>query len=459
MDNAAAVALQRVLAEFGEGVAHEPARLRSFLLDEAPQCKREIAALMQALEEGIPADLRRVQSGVPHHMVLTQLAQRLASERAITADAARWAVSAWSVALGFDPAEGGHDTPTPEPRPNPNPNPQPNPNPNPTPVPRPFAALLAAWQALSVKGRAIGAAGVLVVLAAIGWGFSQNQPRLEINKIELSEKFVADGKKRDVYADFTARNVVLKAAEIRFVRGDGNWGGQSWTNNLSADVTAKGRASIGLISYSATRPMKSTFEFVLITQDGKRSAPFEYTFDIEPAPFAPPVITSISTPPDIHVGTPYSISINFEDADGDVAKIERRVIETSAKWSQDVNVQDVPSVMGKKSGTAAYLFNAPTVPFTSTLEFVLIDSHGLRSAPKRMFLNVTPAPAAPQVQPANRTNPFIPSYRTEPQQAPQQQPPQQAPQQLPQRGINCVPPSGLSPADKLTWLRRNCLRF
>ena len=455
MDNAAAAALQRVIAEFGDELVHEPARLRSFLLDEAPQCKREIAALMQALEEGIPADLRRVQSGVPHHMVLTQLAQRLASERAITAEAARWAVSAWAVALGFeavdssdggsnDGGDGGADHVRDDPPKRDDPMP-------PRPWPRPVAALLAAWQALSLKGRAIASAGVLVVLAAIGWGMSAQQPRLEINRIELAEKFVADGKKRDIYADFSARNVVVKAAEIRFVRGDGNWGAQSWTNNLNADVTTKGRASIGVISYSATRAMKSTFEFVLITQDGKRSAPFEYTFDIEAAPFAPPVITSISVPPAIHVGTEYSVAIGYEDADGDVAKIERRVIESSAKWPQEIGTQDLPTAMGKKSGNAAYLFGAPTIPFTSTVEFTLIDSHGLRSAPRRVFLNITPAPAVTPTLPNLKPNPWTPGVLPQPQ--PQPQP------QAPQRQLNCVPPANLSAADKVTWLRRNCLRF
>jgi hypothetical protein len=65
-----------------------------------------------AAHEGIPRDLLHPQPGMPVELWLPQLVQRLEDTRAISAEAARWAVAAWAEALGVTlPDLGASDRP------------------------------------------------------------------------------------------------------------------------------------------------------------------------------------------------------------------------------------------------------------------------------------------------------------------------------------------------------------
>lgn len=59
-----------------------------------------MAALVSAVEEGIPDELARGAGRQPLATLTSQLADRLARNHALDPTAARWAVSAWSDALG-----------------------------------------------------------------------------------------------------------------------------------------------------------------------------------------------------------------------------------------------------------------------------------------------------------------------------------------------------------------------
>jgi hypothetical protein len=487
VNDSAALALARLLGQYGQGLAAEPTRLRSLLQDECPEAKRQIAALMQAIEEGIPDDLRRVHSGEPVQSVASRLAKRLSDNRALAREAAEWAVGAWANALGIKLQAAAEPTPVaradewasadeePVSRRGPE---QPRDlerdregangsarghdtirKTEPNPVASVLSALAARWRGLSSTVQKAVGGGAAAVVAIVGWVSLSGSP-LAITRIDMTETFVGDGKRREVQMEFSARGAALRSVDIRFVRGDGNWNPASWSVNLPADAAAKGRATLGTMSFNSQRPASATFEYVLVTADGRRSAPFEKTFEIQPAPSTPPRITSINLPGPIYVGRDFTANIAFEDPDGDVAKVERRVVESTSAWAQDLFTQDAVGTQGKKAGTTTYTFQAPKVPFKSTVEFVLIDARGSRSEPRRVALEVLPAPAANTTQQSGSAAAAV--VRGDPRQQQSQQPPQQQPPQqqsqggFPARIPNCVPPSGLPPQQIPAWIQRNC---
>jgi hypothetical protein len=55
--------------------------------------------LINALEERIPLDLLAAANSMPHELLLTRLEKRLEEQTGLTAEAARWAVESWALAL------------------------------------------------------------------------------------------------------------------------------------------------------------------------------------------------------------------------------------------------------------------------------------------------------------------------------------------------------------------------
>lgn len=77
-------------------------RFEAFLRDYCGECKPEISAILAALAEDIPRDLRRMRSQ-PYQLLREQLANRLQDERSLHQEAALWAVESWAVALEIAP--------------------------------------------------------------------------------------------------------------------------------------------------------------------------------------------------------------------------------------------------------------------------------------------------------------------------------------------------------------------
>ncbi|HEV3220118.1 MAG TPA: hypothetical protein VGZ48_10130 [Candidatus Acidoferrales bacterium] len=77
-------------------------RFEAFLRDYCGECKPEISAILAALEEDIPRDLRRMR-GQPYPLLREQLANRLQDDRSLHQEAALWAVESWAVALEIAP--------------------------------------------------------------------------------------------------------------------------------------------------------------------------------------------------------------------------------------------------------------------------------------------------------------------------------------------------------------------
>jgi hypothetical protein len=136
MNNEPRQVLGQLIARYGSGLADDPRRCEALLRDLAGDYRREVHALVQALREGVPADLQRTPSGVPLEARLATLASRLENNLGLTTDLARWAVESWASALGLAPS-APRTTPTVLPPPAPPPPRPQQPAPGPPPAPPP----------------------------------------------------------------------------------------------------------------------------------------------------------------------------------------------------------------------------------------------------------------------------------------------------------------------------------
>jgi uncharacterized RDD family membrane protein YckC len=112
-------ALRDLVARYGIGLADEPHRVQGLLRDLAGSHRREISALVVAAEEGVGAALLTASDSLGP-ATADRLAQRLQSDRALTEDAAQWAVKTWAIALGV---HIGAPAPTQQPEARPSPPP------------------------------------------------------------------------------------------------------------------------------------------------------------------------------------------------------------------------------------------------------------------------------------------------------------------------------------------------
>jgi outer membrane lipoprotein SlyB len=141
-------------------------------------------------------------------------------------------------------------------------------------------------------GRALVGGAVAIVVAAAAVWYQFFSPAFAISRVDTAEPFVANGKPYDVMVEFKTRNKQVQNVEVHFVRGDTTWNPNSWTAKVSTDANNLGRASVGTMSYRSTKPASVTFQYVLIATDGKRSQPYEKTFNIAPGPLLPATATT-----------------------------------------------------------------------------------------------------------------------------------------------------------------------
>lgn len=104
MSTATRETLHDLIHQYGPTLCETPFRVEGLLKDLCGEQPFQIHLLKSALEERVAADLL-VPTSLPKQMVLKRLAQRLWDRRRIEADAARWAVESWAIALGVLPAD------------------------------------------------------------------------------------------------------------------------------------------------------------------------------------------------------------------------------------------------------------------------------------------------------------------------------------------------------------------
>ena len=114
MNDIARAMLCKLIAEYGHSLCHEPRRLEALLRDYCGAHSAEISTLMIATRERVAEDLMSSPSGVPRRVLFARLANRLQDERALTEEAAVWAVNSWALALRVITPEMAADTREPE---------------------------------------------------------------------------------------------------------------------------------------------------------------------------------------------------------------------------------------------------------------------------------------------------------------------------------------------------------
>jgi outer membrane lipoprotein SlyB len=376
--------LKALLDRYGVALLGESARLRGLLHDECPHAKREISVLLQALDERVPQDLLRVHSGEPIQSLSPRLAKRLEDEKSISGHASRWAINTWAQGLGLESALGA---PVPEPSPS---APARGTAQDAPPVAAANDRLMAALAAL--PKRWLPALAAVVVAALALWYFIL-RPVLEVTDVSVPGPFVGDGKPRTVNVAFRARNTGVQSLEVRYLRGDGSWTPPQWSQPITPEAASQGQVSLGTLAYKTDRPMSTTFEYVLVSRDGKRSAPFEHTLSI-----VPPVTIDEIKVPRLLVGRKFALTIRYHKSTSDIVQVQRRVVQSDVPWDQQERTESVK--LTEDSGSFDYRFDAPARPQKSTVEFSLADAQGLRSDPVRVVLDVRNEVAAqPPISP------------------------------------------------------------
>ena len=106
----------------------------------------------------------------------------------------------------------------------------------------------------------------------------------------------------------------------------------------------------------------------------------------------PPHIVTVDVPKNVRVGKPYTFVVHFDRAPAGIVAVERRVLESTAKWDAQTSNQKVTGMDELNQGTIQYAFDAESRPSKTTLQFVLIDRNGQRSAPQTVAYEILPAP-------------------------------------------------------------------
>ena len=105
--------LREIVDRYGTELVDDSRRVQALLRDMAGEHRAEVAALVAAAEEGVGAALLQSSQGLTPEAA-KRLARRLQENRALTEDAAVWAVTAWLHALRIEgPSEAEMTTPIP----------------------------------------------------------------------------------------------------------------------------------------------------------------------------------------------------------------------------------------------------------------------------------------------------------------------------------------------------------
>ncbi len=98
-------AIRDLRARFGEEILADRRRLTGLLGDHVPEARREIRLIGLSMDDGLPAELRRLPADqLP--LQVQRLATRLETHYGIGGAYARWAVAFWLRTLAIAPPEG-----------------------------------------------------------------------------------------------------------------------------------------------------------------------------------------------------------------------------------------------------------------------------------------------------------------------------------------------------------------
>lgn len=101
MNDTPRLKLIEIIARYGKTVIDNPRQLHGLLLDHCGDYRREIRALMDAVNEGIPRDLSAASGAMPPAVLIANLTRRLLDKLPLAEDMACWAVETWAIAFGI----------------------------------------------------------------------------------------------------------------------------------------------------------------------------------------------------------------------------------------------------------------------------------------------------------------------------------------------------------------------
>jgi hypothetical protein len=95
--------LREIIAKNGDVILNDPGRCEGLLRDHCGPHRREISALVGAMQERVPVELKGSwQTAMTPEAMRARMVQRLEEHRGLAPEVADWAVDAWSYALGVD---------------------------------------------------------------------------------------------------------------------------------------------------------------------------------------------------------------------------------------------------------------------------------------------------------------------------------------------------------------------
>jgi serine/threonine-protein kinase len=104
MDIRARRQLQELLQQQGYAICNDAPRCRAILNDSLVNYQPELKALVNALNEGIPAELLQVsKNDAPPEVLIGRLTKRLCDDMGMREEVARWAVESWAISLDVLP--------------------------------------------------------------------------------------------------------------------------------------------------------------------------------------------------------------------------------------------------------------------------------------------------------------------------------------------------------------------
>ena len=104
MDMGARRQLQELIQQQGHAICNDAPRCRAILKDSLVNYQPELKALVNALNEGIPAELLQIsKSDTPPEVLIERLTKRLCDDMGMREEVALWAVESWSISLDVLP--------------------------------------------------------------------------------------------------------------------------------------------------------------------------------------------------------------------------------------------------------------------------------------------------------------------------------------------------------------------
>jgi hypothetical protein len=100
MDDAILTKLRDIAATYGPGVFEDSRRVEALLRDLSGDRRREIAVLVAAMREGVPAELLAFSAMALPSVTRERLVRILKDYQGLAEEAAAWAVNTWASALG-----------------------------------------------------------------------------------------------------------------------------------------------------------------------------------------------------------------------------------------------------------------------------------------------------------------------------------------------------------------------